>query len=109
MENLKYFTSDISPYDLVEIFRNMDKNELRIELTNLITKYLVLTEEEQFKYAEHIITVTWHYSENIKYFKNEFNAFLKVYLQFPEEEQIKNLYDILLLIGNVEQFIFISV
>ena len=109
MENLKYFTSDISPYDLVEIFRNMDKNELRIELTNLITKYLVLTEEEQFKYAEHIITVTWHYSENIKYFKNEFNAFLKAYLQFPEEEQIKNLYDILLLIGNVEQFIFISV
>ena len=109
MEKLSYFTSDISPYDLVEIFRNMDKNELRIELTNLITKYLVLTEEEQFKYAEHIITVTWHYSENIKYLKNEFNAFLKVYLQFPEEEQIKNLYDILLLISSVEEYIFISV
>ena len=30
MEKLSYFTSDISPYDLVEIFRNMDKNELRI-------------------------------------------------------------------------------
>ena len=109
MEKLSYFTSDISPYDLVEIFRNMDKNELRIELTNLITKYLVLTEEEQFKYAEHIITVTWHYSENIKYLKNEFNAFLKVYLQFPEEEQIKNLYDILLLFSSVEEYIFISV
>ena len=109
MEKLNYFTSDISPYDLVEIFRNMDKNELRIELTNLITNYLVLTEEEQFKYAEQIITVTWHYSENIKYLKNEFNAFLKVYLGFPEEEQIKNLYDILLLIGNVEESIFISV
>lgn len=109
MEKLKYFTGDISSYDLVEIFKNMDKNELRIELTNLITNYLVLTEEEQFKYAKHIIAVTRHYSENIKYFKNEFNAFLKVYLEFPEEDQIKNLYDILLLIGKVEEYIFISV
>jgi len=105
MENLNYFTSDISPYDLVEIFKNMDKNELRIELTNLITNYLVLTKEEQFKYAGHIITVTWHYSENIKYLKNEFNAFLKVYLEFPEEEQIKNLSDIFLLISYVEEYI----
>ena len=109
MENLNYFTSDISPYDLVEIFKNMDKNELRIELTNLITNYLVLTKEEQFKYAGHIITVTWHYSENIKYLKNEFNAFLKVYLEFPEEEQIKNLSDIFLLISYVEEYIFIPV
>lgn len=109
MEKLNYFTSEISPYDLVEIFRNMDENELRIELTNLINDYLVLAKEDQFKYAEHIITVTFHYSENIKYLKNEFNAFLKVYLGFPEEEQIKNLYDILLLISFLEEYIFVSV
>lgn len=109
MEKLNYFTGDISPYDLVEIFKNMDKNELRIELTNLITNYLVLSEEEQFKYAEHIITVTWRYSENIKYVKNEFNAFLKVFLEFPEEEQIKNLSDFFLLISYVEEYIFIPV
>lgn len=109
MEKLNYFTSSNSPYDLVETFRNMDENELRIELTNLINDYLVLNEEEQFKYAEYIITVTWHYSENIKYLKNEFNAFLKVYLEFPVEEQIKNLSDIFLLISYVEEYIFIPV
>lgn len=109
MEKLKYFTGEISPYDLVEIFRNMDENELRIELTNLINDYLVLTKEDQFKYAEHIIIVIRHRSENIKELKNELNAFLKVYLEFPEEEQIKNLYDIFLLISYVEEYIFISV
>ena len=50
-----------------------------------------------------------HRSENIKELKNELNAFLKVYLEFPEEEQIKNLYDIFLLISYVEEYIFISV
>lgn len=50
-----------------------------------------------------------HHSENIKELKNELNAFLKVYLEFPEEEQIKNLYDIFLLISYVEEYIFISV
>ena len=109
MEKLNYFTSEINPYDLVEIFRNMDEIELRIELTNLINDYLVLTKEDQFKYAEHIIIVIRHHSENIKELKNELNAFLKVYLEFPEEEQIKNLYDIFLLISYVEEYIFISV
>ena len=46
MEKLNYFTSEINPYDLVEIFRNMDEIELRIELTNLINDYLVLTKED---------------------------------------------------------------
>ena len=109
MEKLNYFTNEINPYDLVEIFRNMDEIELRIELTNLINDYLVLTKEDQFKYAEHIIIVIRHRSENIKELKNELNAFLKVYLEFPEEEQIKNLYDIFLLISYVEEYIFISV
>ena len=109
MEKLNYFTNEINPYDLVEIFRNMDEIELRIELTNLINDYLVLTKEDQFKYAEHIIIVIRHHSENIKELKNELNAFLKVYLEFPEEEQIKNLYDIFLLISYVEEYIFISV
>lgn len=109
MEKLNYFTNEINPYDLVEIFRNMDEIELRIELTNLINDYLVLTKEYQFKYAEHIIIVIRHHSENIKELKNELNAFLKVYLEFPEEEQIKNLYDIFLLISYVEEYIFISV
>lgn len=109
MEKLNYFTNEINPYDLVEIFRNMDEIELRIELTNLINDYLVLTKEDQFKYAEYIIIVIRHRSENIKELKNELNAFLKVYLEFPEEEQIKNLYDIFLLISYVEEYIFISV
>lgn len=109
MEKLNYFTNEINPYDLVEIFRNMDEIELRIELTNLINDYLVLTKEDQFKYVEHIIIVIRHHSENIKELKNELNAFLKVYLEFPEEEQIKNLYDIFLLISYVEEYIFISV
>ena len=109
MAKLNYFTNEINPYDLVEIFRNMDEIELRIELTNLINDYLVLTKEDQFKYAEHIIIVIRHRSENIKELKNELNAFLKVYLEFPEEEQIKNLYDIFLLISYVEEYIFISV
>ncbi|TPE37370.1 DUF2971 domain-containing protein [Streptococcus shenyangsis] len=87
----------------------MDEIELRIELTNLINDYLVLTKEDQFKYVEHIIIVIRHHSENIKELKNELNAFLKVYLEFPEEEQIKNLYDIFLLISYVEEYIFISV
>lgn len=109
MEKLNYFTGEISPYDLVEIFKNMDENELRIELTNLINDYLVLTKEDQFKYAEYIIIVIRRHSENIKELKNELNAFLKMYLEFPEEEQIKNLDDILLLISYVEEYIFISV
>lgn len=109
MEKLNYFTNEINPYDLVEIFRNMDEIELRIELTNLINDYLVLTKEDQIKYVEHIIIVIRHHSENIKELKNELNAFLKVYLEFPEEEQIKNLYDIFLLISYVEEYIFISV
>lgn len=69
MEKLNYFTNEINPYDLVEIFRNMDEIELRIELTNLINDYLVLTKEDQFKYAEHIIIVIRHRSENIKELK----------------------------------------